>query len=175
MSDRFAGKDLGGRRGYERGVRHQDDSSKVGEDDANEESRKIVSVEARDDGKLRFLLGALTEETRRRFLFDDVARFSITRSDQAIELCDLIKSSKVLDPSVSTICDGCACVGGNAMIFDDRFAHTTCVELDPFRAALLRSNLLSNNPASFVVHCLSCIIHIVISFVMYQQESNCNM
>ena len=123
-------------------------------DDEGEEgmvTRKIWSVGTQSESKIAFLLNDLSYDLRRRFLFDDVARFSVTRSIQAREICDFLRRNKILEPSTSTICDGCACVGGNALLFDLYFAHTTCVEFDPLRAALLKSNLLSGNPASFVI------------------------
>lgn len=103
----------------------------------------------REDKKMEVLLATLPEMVRRRFLYDDVARFSITRSDQALELCALLAT--LVDPQTAAICDACACVGGNAIFFDSVFAHTTCVELDPIRAACLRSNLLAANPQSFAI------------------------
>ena len=124
-------------------------------------ARKVWSVGASGDSKISFLLRDLPEDVSRMFLYDDVARFSITRSDQARELCVLLSKARILDPANSTICDGCACVGGNALLFDEFFAHTTCVELDPIRAALLRSNLLSNNPASFVN------LHTTVVFIVF--------
>jgi len=130
----------------------------------NELSEKVWSVAGRSDSKIQFLLSTLPEDVVRRFLFDDVARFSITRSDQARTICELLKSKHILDPTVSTICDGCACVGGNAIFFDLFFAHTTCVELDPLRTALLRSNLLSNNPTSFVLYVNYCFFFLQVFF-----------
>lgn len=109
--------------------------------------RAVRSYTMRDDKKMERLLEALPEMVGRRFLYDDEARFSITRSNQALELCTMLAT--VVDPSTATICDACACVGGNAIFFDRVFAHTTCIEIDPIRAACLRSNLLSANPQSF--------------------------
>ena len=111
--------------------------------------RAVRSVASRDDNKTRTLLEGLPCTVVKRFLYDDEARFSFTRSDQASQTCSALAEATGLTLHTSTICDGCACVGGNALYFDQQFAHTTCVELDPIRAACLRHNLLAANPLSF--------------------------
>lgn len=110
--------------------------------------RAVRTFTLRNDEKMKLLLEALPEMVGRRFLYDDVGRFSITRGDQALELCGLLAT--LVYPQTAAICDACACVGGNAIFFDSVFAHTTCIEIDPVRTACLRSNLLSANPQSFV-------------------------
>ena len=73
---------------------------------------------------------------------DDVACFSVTKSDLADEMTDmLLKLPGIGGAANSSIIDATACVGGNAVSFARKFAHVTAVEMDERRCAMLKHNL----------------------------------
>mmetsp|Transcript_11261 Transcript_11261/g.45588 ORF Transcript_11261/g.45588 Transcript_11261/m.45588 type:complete len:430 (-) Transcript_11261:21-1310(-) len=76
---------------------------------------------------------------RLAFRLDATAVFSVTDARTADRITRVVAS---LDGApFSLVCDGCACVGGNAFGFARRFRRVVAIEIDAAKVAMLRHNL----------------------------------
>ena len=80
----------------------------------------------------------LDDDTRSKIEMDSEALFSVTRDNDADNITKLI--SKYL-PSIASVCDGTACVGGNTISFAKHFLNVTSVEMNPERCRMLANNV----------------------------------
>lgn len=90
--------------------------------------------------KFEYYFGNVDKETRKNIQLDDVAMFSVTKSDQADEITDMLLSYM---PPFATICDGTACAGGNTISFvrPGKFAFIDSFEIDRGRFECLNNNI----------------------------------
>ena len=107
--------------------------------------------------KKSFIFAGLTEKQRKSMKMDDVALYSVSSTDNADSVSDLMLSL-LPQGSDSVITDGCCCVGGNTMSFAKKFKvyssskkeqvttvsskqAVNAVELDDTRFEYLQHNL----------------------------------
>ena len=88
--------------------------------------------------KRTFLFRNIPIEKRKLLLLDDEALYSVTDQHTANKISKTILKYV---PSVQTITDGTACVGGNTYSFSVFFDRVYAVEIDPLRCSYLSHNL----------------------------------
>jgi len=99
------------------------------------------SAVAVDEGKLYQLWGSsYTKSERSSFQLDGTAVYSVTDARTADRIAKVVGA--LAGAPFRHVCDGCACVGGNALSFGRnlREATVTAVELDGTRFEMLRHN-----------------------------------
>lgn len=91
-----------------------------------------------DQERLAFLFRFVPAAKRLELAYDEESLFSVTDQVTADKITrDILRFL----PRSSTIVDACACIGGNAISFANKFAHVVAIEIDPVRTEFLKSNL----------------------------------
>lgn len=90
------------------------------------------------EDKRDFLFRFIPPEKRKALLLDEEALYSVTDQYTADKISkDILKHF----PSVQTITDGTACIGGNTYSFSKYFEKVYAIELDAVRSSYLQQNM----------------------------------
>jgi 16S rRNA G966 N2-methylase RsmD len=104
--------------------------------------------------KLAFLFRFVPTHVRSSLYYDVESLYSVT---------DQVTADKVTRdiarflPKSSTIIDATACIGGNAYSFASYFREVIAIEIDPFRADFLASNMRLLGAANVKTVCNDCV------------------
>lgn len=120
------------------------------------------------DEKIKYLLSEWPEDIISKFKYDEVALYSITPSYIAKNIA--IKLRRMCGKTAS-ILDACACVGGDAIWFVQKFHTVLCCEIDKKRYSYLKRNIKLvakyNNHIEYNISCIEFIKSISYVDIIY--------